>query len=378
MIRNDTVAIFVSTTVPAANPPRLFQRQITYAYRHRPGTVSLRQGSAATSPTVRVDGIRVGTTWASVTQAVTAPTQHVVDFNGDGKTDFAVVRNTGGGSGGQVTWFVNLTGTGTTFANEWGIATDSFAPVDYDGDQKTDIAVWRSGAPGTAAFYILQSQTATLRIENFGQAGDNPSVVGDYDGDGKADVAVYRGGATAGAQSTWFYRGTLNNPGGNTTYVPWGQNSDIPAPGDYDGDGKHDFVIQRDNGGGSAIFWMNQTTAGVATRVFGIPSDLILPGDYDGDGKTDIAVLRGSGGAILWFVLQSSNGMATQTSFGLSATDFTTQGDYDGDGKTDIAIWRPNATPGASAFWVNGSTSGVGSVPFGQNGDLPAANYNTH
>src|SRR6516164_971169 len=28
-----------------------------------------------------------------------------VDFNGDGKTDFVVVRNTGGGANGQLTWF---------------------------------------------------------------------------------------------------------------------------------------------------------------------------------------------------------------------------------------------------------------------------------
>src|SRR5689334_24508741 len=28
-----------------------------------------------------------------------------VDFNGDGKTDFVVVRNTGGGTNGQLTWY---------------------------------------------------------------------------------------------------------------------------------------------------------------------------------------------------------------------------------------------------------------------------------
>jgi hypothetical protein len=313
------------------------------------------------------------------TAGPSAPAQHHVDFNGDGKTDFAVVRNTGGGPGGQITWFINLAGTATSYASQWGVSGDFFVPEDYDGDDKTDIAIYRAGAPTVAAFYILQSNGNTVRIEPFGQTGDEPRVVGDYDGDGKADPAVYRGGANSGDQSTWYYRGSLNNPSGNVTYVPWGINGDFPAPGDYDGDGKRDFVIQRNNGGGQARFWMLQTTAGFNSVIFGTPTDIIVPGDYDGDGKTDIATARGIAGQWNWYVRPSSTGAISGSAtaiFGASATDFVAQGDYDGDGKTDFAIWRPSATPGASVFWVLGSTSGAFSVPFGQNGDYPVANYN--
>ncbi len=379
---NDTVDLFVSTTTPASEPAATVSATDIAAQTDiNPGSVALRQGAAATSPTIRVDGIRVGTTWASITQAVVAPTQHIVDFDGNGKTDFAVVRNTGGGVGGQITWYIGLNGPGTTYASQWGISGDTFLPVDFDGDNKSDIAVWRSGAPTVAAFYILQSQTNTLRIELFGQTGDDPSVVSDYDGDGKADPAVYRAGASAGLQSTWYYRGSLNNPSGNVTFVPWGQNGDFPAPGDYDGDGKGDFVIQRNNGGGQARFWLLQTTAGFDSVVFGTPTDVIVPGDYDGDGKTDIATARASGGNLIWFVRPSTTGVVSGTpyaTFGASATDFFAQGDYDGDGKTDVGIWRASATPGASTFWVLGTTSGAFSVPFGANGDFPVARYNSH
>jgi hypothetical protein len=311
--------------------------------------------------------------------AVVVNTQHVIDFNGDGKSDFALVRNTGGGPTGQITWFINPTGTGTTYGSAWGLNGDFFVPVDYDGDNKTDIAIWRAGAPTVAAFYILQSSNSTVRVEAFGQTGDDPSVVDDYDGDGKADVAVYRSGANPGDPSTWFFRGSLNNPSGNVTYVPWGQNGDFVSPGDYDGDGKADFVIQRNNGGGQAKFWMFQTTAGFNQVVFGTPSDLIVPGDYDGDGKTDIAVVRGGGGQLNWYYRASSTGnLNGPIIFGASATDFPTQGDYDGDGKTEPAIWRGSATGGASSFWVLGSTTGAFSVPFGQQGDFPVARYNGH
>ncbi len=307
--------------------------------------------------------------------------QHIVDFNGDGKTDFSVVRNTGGGAGGQITWFINPTGTGTTYASAWGLQGDFFVPEDYDGDNKTDIAIWRPRAATIAAFYILQSANNTVKIETFGQIGDDPTVIADYDGDNKADVAVYRAGLNAGDQSTWFYRGTLNNPSRNVTYVNWGQNGDFPAPGDYDGDGRNDFVIQRNNGGGQSRFWMLQTTAGFNSIVFGTPTDVIVPGDYDGDGKTDLATIRGSGGQINWYVRPSSTGIISggpTAVFGASATDFPTQGDYDGDGKTDFAVWRPSATAGASTFWVLGSTGGAFGVPFGANGDYPVGNYNAH
>jgi hypothetical protein len=324
----------------------------------------------------------VGIDDINVTGTVTPPAnvQNHVDFDGNGKTDFAVARNTGGGATGQVTWFINYNGPGTTSAFEWGLAIDTFVPVDYDGDNKSDIAVWRPGAPTVAAFYILQSATNTARVEGFGQTGDDPTVAADYDGDGKADLAVYRDGTAPGAQSTWFYRGSLNNPSGNVAYVNWGLSGDFPAPGDYDGDGKNDFVVDRDNGGGQGRFWMLQTMAGFNSIVFGQSTDLIVPGDYDGDGKTDLAVARGIGGQFHWFVRPSSTGVISGSPtaiFGLSASDFPVQGDYDGDGKTDVAIWRAGATQGASAFWFLGTTSGAIAVPFGQSGDYPVANYNS-
>ena len=308
--------------------------------------------------------------------AVTAPAQHVVDFDGDGRTDPAVVRNTGGGMGGQVGWFFNTNpGAGPTTWYAWGISTDFFVPEDYDGDSKTDLAVWR---PSTGVFYILQSLTNTARIEAFGQSNDDPTVVGDYNNDNKADLAVYRSGVNTGDASTWYYRAT---PGGPIAFIPWGQNGDFPAPGDYDGDGSNDFVIQRNNGSGQGAFWTRLATGATpAVIIFGTSSDAVLPGDYDGDGKTDIAVARDVGGSINWFWRPSGGGAdVLYVPFGVSSTDTLTQGDWDDDGKTDLGIWRSSVTPGASTFWYRRSIDGVAvSIPFGALGDYPVANYNQH
>jgi subtilisin-like proprotein convertase family protein len=318
----------------------------------------------------------------TITTGVVAPLQHIVDFNGDGKTDWVTVRNTGGGPTGQISWFVQEnTGAAASYQFPWGQATDFFVPEDYDGDGKTDYAVWRPGPPGGAAWYILNSIGSTVRAENFGQTGDDPTIVGDYNNDNKADLSVYRAGAAAGDPSFWFYRIAAAGP---IFARQWGSNGDFPAPGDYDGDGSFDFAIQRNAGGGQAAFWMNYAAAapGVLSRysIFGTPTDVIVPGDYDGDGKTDVAVIRGIGGAINWFY-EPSTALNTFLGgpFGISGSDTVAQGDYDGDGKTDFAVWRPNLDPTNNFFYARKSTDGsLLANEWGQNGDYPVANYNTH
>ena len=302
----------------------------------------------------------------------------VLDFNGDHKTDYVVVRNTGGGSGGQVTWLINLNGTGTTQGVAWGISTDFFVSGDFDGDGKDDVTVYRPSSPGNSNFYVLNSSNSTVTLINLGQTGDDPTVVSDYNGDGKDDAAVYREGAAAGQQSYWFYKTSADDV---VHYVPWGLNGDFPNPGDFDGNGSADFQVQRNSGSGQGNFWTLLST-GVIQPLFtyGTSSDLLLPGDYDGDGKTDVGVARGSGGQILWYYRPSStSGSVGPIPWGLSATDFPTPGDYDGDGKTDIAIWRPNADVNQNYFWVRNSASGATSTfEWGQQGDYPVANYNSH
>ncbi len=287
-----------------------------------------------------------------------------VDLNGDGKTDFSVVR-AAGGTGSQMTWYSAING-GSPIANrEWGISGDVVVSGDYDGDGSDDIAVFR---PSNGTFYIVQSSTLTLRVEQFGQTGDDARVVGDYDGDGRDDVAVYR----PGAQSVWYYK---TSPTVLFNAIPWGQSGDVPAPGDYDGDGRADFVVQRTEGN-SGRFWKRFATSGSETEVFGQADDLIVPGDYDGDGRTDLAVVRTAGGSLIWEFEPSGTSGSTVVSdtWGVPG-DITVQGDYDGDGQTDYAVWRPG-TPG-TFFMMTVATRRITTKEWGQTGDLPVANFST-
>ncbi len=313
-------------------------------------------------------------------QISSSTTDAPYDINGDGKTDFGVVRRTAGNGGTQTRWF-NITNdaAGTQTQTDWGVATDSVTPGDFDGDGKDDIAIWRS-ATDNSFFYILQSSTNTLRAIRFGIPNDDPFVIADYDGDGVDDPAIFRKGDPESAQSFFWWYGSYGITKNVQVVVPWGVGADVAAPGDYNGDGKADFCVYRSISN-RGLFFIHYGTGGfdaaspndTATR-FGLPPDAVVPGDYDGDGKTDLAVSRVEGANLAWYFLPSGGGTGTpRVAWGRAASDVEVQGDYDGDGKTDRAIWR-SSTGNPSIFFILRSSDATVQYQFwGSFDDVPAA-----
>ena len=296
-------------------------------------------------------GDQTYTATAQVPKAAPAPAHQFTDFDGDGMSDPAVFRP------GDQTWYLARSTDGFTGV-QWGLGTDMLTPADFDGDNKTDIAVWRPGAPDEAAFYILESSTSTVRVELFGQTGDDPMVIGDWDGDGKADPAVYRDSAD-GAQSYFYYRGSLNNPGGNITYLQWGATGDKAIRGDFDGDGTMDLAVFRPS---NRVWYIRQSSNSQIKYVqWGLDTDKLVPGDYDGDGLTDPAVFRNG----VWYVRRSSDGGITYINWGNSSDDLV-PADYDGDARTDAAVFRHS-----DGIWYirKSSTGTLSALAFGLNPD---------
>lgn len=304
-----------------------------------------------------------------------------VDNDGDGRTDLSVLRfpNVAPPGVSPIT-FWNLNSTGGVSSAVWGDANRDFpAPGDYDGDGKTDFAIYRAGATvgAQSEFWILRSSDFSVQYYAWGLSGDQ-TVARDYDGDGVTDAAILRPGAAVGNSAVWYIRnsatGTVRIEAFGTTGD--GTNSfDTPIPGDYDGDGKFDLAVYRFGISPVNNFIVKRSSdSTIVFQQFGnFSTDYILPGDYDGDGKYDYAVARTgatSTSPLVWWILQSSTGTTRTQTFGRSS-DNPTQGDYDGDARTDLAVYRAGATGVQSYFWIYRSLSSSEQiVPWGVGGDF--------
>src|SRR5437762_841511 len=162
--------------------------------------------------------------------------RRALDYDGDGKTDLAIVRRTNG----AMIWYVLKSTDGGFYAVQFGVSSDFTAPGDYDGDGKFDLAIQRPGATPTsqATFYINRSSDGGYDIINWGFANDLV-VPGDYDGDGKTDIAVVREGSTPSSNLIWYIRKSTN---GDVIAYAFGLTGyDLTTQNDYDGDGKTDI-----------------------------------------------------------------------------------------------------------------------------------------
>ena len=250
------------------------------------------------------------------------------DFDGDGRTDLLHLT----ASGNNLLWRIAQSSNNTVRSVQWGLnlTTETALPADYDGDGRSDIAVYRRPE---GVWYIIPSSTNQPTAQYWGTASTTaPDIpmLGDFDGDGINDLTVLRG-STSGLQ--WFSRSSRNN---NQLLVGyWG--GGVSAPGgifitptavvDIDADGKQDRMVYVDPDTGTTgdpITYYIQRSSDNSTfgLPFGLDSDAKFYGDYDGDGRTDIVARRLINNQLVWFIYQSSNGQIRIVYFGTTGDAF--------------------------------------------------------
>lgn len=268
------------------------------------------------------------------------------DYDGDDKTDVSIFRP------GLGQWWILSSSDSSNFALTFGVSTDMITPADFTGDQKTDIAFFR---PATGSWFILRSEDFTFFAFPFGTNGDIPAP-SDFDGDNKADPTVFRP-----STNTWF----IQKSAGGTDIIGFGSSGDKPVVADYDGDNKADIAIYRPALG---QWWVRRSSdLSVFALTFGLSSDRPVQGHYTADNKADIAFFRPSSGE--WFIQRSEDNSFFSFPFGTPG-DVPVPGDYDGDNRFDAGVFRPSA----NTWFVQRSTAGTLILNFGTAGDIPTPN----
>lgn len=106
---------------------------------------------------------------------------------------------------------------------------------DFDGDGKADPSTWRGSQ---TEIKVLKSSNGSLQTVAIGSSAAK-AAPGDYDGDGKTDAAVFNSG-------TWTVKKSSDN---STATISHGASGDLPVSGDYDGDGVTDAAVFRPSTG---------------------------------------------------------------------------------------------------------------------------------
>jgi uncharacterized protein (TIGR03437 family) len=187
--------------------------------------------------------------------------------------------------------------------------------------------------------------------ESFGFAGEIPAS-GDFNGDGKDDVCVFN--KTDGAVYVALSDGAKFN--GNGAAARWtsgfSQGNEVPLVGDFNGDGKDDIVtlVQNTKTDTQAaevyVALSTGTRFGLKTKwhdKFSQSNDQIAIGDFNGDGKDDLLAVVSNGQVYVALSDGARFGASIiWFSFGTLGTAPRIVGDFNGDGLADLATFSLN------------------------------------
>ncbi|QDU29056.1 RTX-I toxin determinant A from serotypes 1/9 [Anatilimnocola aggregata] len=233
----------------------------------------------------------------------------VGDWNGDGKDDIGVYQQAATPTQ-QNTYILDegVPGSSGESAYSFGLPGDLPLIGDWNGDRRDDVGVYRANAPGGPRYFLDEGPRGYTGMYpgeigyQFGLAGDQP-IIGDWDGNGTDDFGIFRT-----ASGRYFLdegaRGYSGQTAGELGYQ-FGLAGDTPLVGDWNGDGKDDFGVFRNNASGYTTFFFDVGARGWTGQSqdelgysFGLVGDNPLIGDWNGDGKDDFGVLRSTTGVV--------------------------------------------------------------------------------
>lgn len=284
---------------------------------------------------------------------------HVVvsDFNSDGKPDVAiphmngvdVLLNTTAAGADTVSFAPGL--TFSLGEPNFSRGASSVAVGDFNGDGKPDLVAAAKGA------VLVNTTTAGASTPSFapeqhvqtGTENLRSVFVGDFNGDGLSDLVV------PDLPGLSVFLSTL--AGGTLAFAPGqvfdtGHSSASLAVGDFNGDGKPDIAFPLSSTEDTVSILLNTTAKGAGTVSFAsrqdfaaeTPCSSVTTGDFDGDGRLDLVLGREDDRGLSVFVNDTTVGaiaavftpsLTLQASRESDTSPVT--GDFTGDGLIDLA-----------------------------------------
>jgi hypothetical protein len=281
------------------------------------------------------------------------------------------------------------TSTGSGFSGTSVKWHDFFAPAgetpltgDFNGDGKDDIVTFTHGSANDV--YVALSNGSSFgpggKWHDFFALGGEVPAVGDFNGDGKDDIVVFTRGTLGDA---YVALSTGSSFGASAKWHDFfGLGNEVPGVGDFNGDGKDDVVVFNQGTLGDVYVATSTGSGFVGTSVkwhdyFALNGESPRIGDFDGDGRDDIATFTTNAAADVFVATSDGTAFVGTTVkwndfFGL-AGEFPYTGDFNGDGKDDIVVF----TKGSLNDVFVGLSTGTGFLGgakwhdfFGLNGEI--------
>ncbi len=248
-----------------------------------------------------------------------------------------------------------------------GVAYDSVAAADFNGDGKADLAL--TSQNGSTLNVLLGNGDATFQTPMSSVVGASPVWVsaGDLNKDGKIDLVVAN--SADGTISTLLGNGDGSFQTSITTAV--GPSPSAIAIADFDGDGTPDLAVSDSTSSSLYVLLGNgDGTFKAATVLAAAPGYSVSVGDLNGDGKPDLALTNSNGNSVRIFIGNGDGTFQSGTSY-ISGTNPAALAieDWNGDGRPDLAVTNPSSNSvtillgNGDGSFQSGVSYSVGAVP---------------